>query len=126
MRDAGGQVNYRKERGRNGETAAAAFLEQRGVRILLRNYRCPFGEIDLIGKEKDTILIIEVKMRSDREQGYACEAVDMRKQYKICRIYDYFRMRYRLDEYVPVRFDVVEVDGRYDCRWIRNAFPYQY
>lgn len=119
-------MDHRKERGRNGETAAAAFLEKQGVRILLCNYRCPFGEIDLIGKEGETFLMIEVKMRNGRTQGYPCEAVNQQKQRKICRTYDHFRMKYQLDEYVPVRFDVVEVDGRYDCRWIRNAFPYQY
>ena len=89
-------MDHRKERGRNGETAAAAFLEKQGVRILLCNYRCPFGEIDLIGKEGETFLMIEVKMRNGRTQGYPCEAVNQQKQRKICRTYDHFRMKYQI------------------------------
>ena len=50
---------------------------------------------------------------------------DWRKQRKICRVFDYFRMKHRLDDYVPVRFDVVEVDSAYRCHWIKNAFEYQ-
>lgn len=89
-----------------------------------RNYRCRWGEIDLIGREGNTLLIIEVKMRMGTRCGYPGEAVDKIKQQKICRVYDYYRMKNRLNEYVPVRFDVVEVDGKYRCHWIKNAFEY--
>ena len=92
--------------------------------VLERNFFCRSGEIDLIGREGDTLLIVEVKMRTDNRQGSPCEAVDTRKQKKICRVFDYYRMKHRLDEYVPVRFDVVEVDSQYHCRWIKNAFEY--
>ena len=114
----------RKEQGRAGETAAASFLEKQGVSVLERNFFCRSGEIDLIGREGDTLLIVEVKMRTDNRQGSPCEAVDTRKQKKLCRVFDYYRMKHRLDEYVPVRFDVVEVDSQYHCRWIKNAFEY--
>ncbi|MCD8019135.1 MAG: YraN family protein [Clostridiales bacterium] len=64
-------------------------------------------------------------MRKDKKQGYPCEAVDQRKQHKICRTFDYFRMKYQLDDFVSVRFDVVEVSGDGQCHWIKNAFEYQ-
>lgn len=118
-------MTERKERGRTGETAAASFLEKQGVQIIYRNYRCRYGEIDLIGRERDCLLIVEVKMRKSYRQGRPCEAVDWRKQRKICRVYDYFRMKHRLDDYIPVRFDVVEVDSACHCHWIKNAFEYQ-
>ena len=118
-------MENRKERGRAGETAAASFLAEQGVQILYWNYTCRQGEIDLIGREGGTLLIVEVKMRKNRRQGSPCEAVDWRKQRKICRVFDYFRMKHRLDDYVPVRFDVVEVDSAYRCHWIKNAFEYQ-
>lgn len=118
-------MDRRKQAGQNGETVAASFLEKEGVRILMRNFRCKFGEIDLIAKENDYFLIVEVKMRTSQRQGSGCEAVDRRKQRKICRTYDYFRMKYQISEYVPVRFDVVEVDKEDHCRWIQNAFEYQ-
>ena len=118
-------MDHRKETGRSGELEAAAFLEKQGVRILIHNFRCPLGEIDLIGMEEDVLLIVEVKKRKNRKQGMPCEAVDRRKQRKICRTFDYYRMKRRLDDYVPVRFDVVEIEGEQECRWIKNAFFYQ-
>lgn len=114
-----------KQKGWTGETVAAAFLEQKGIRILLRNFRCRYGEIDLVGRDGRYLIIIEVKMRSGAGQGLPCEAVDWRKQKKICRTLDYLRGRYRLVEDVPIRFDVVEVDADLKCRWIRHAFEYQ-
>ncbi|MDO5145431.1 MAG: YraN family protein [Eubacteriales bacterium] len=119
-------MDFRKKAGRLGETAAASFLESQGVRILLRNFYCRQGEIDLIAKEGEVFLAVEVKWRRNKKQGQPCEAVDLRKQRKICRAYDYFRLKYDLDEYVPARFDVVEVDGDYQCRWIKNAFEYHW
>lgn len=121
----GEDMNGRKEAGRLGETAAAYFLEENGVRILMYNFSCRWGEIDLIGKEGKVLLIVEVKQRKGQKQGQPCEAVDVRKQKKICRTFDYFRMKYGMDDYVPVRFDVVEVDAAFQCRWIKNAFEYQ-
>lgn len=118
-------MDKRKQAGQNGETVAASFLEKEGVRILMRNFRCKFGEIDLIAKENESFLIVEVKMRSTKNQGTGREAVDWRKQRKICRTYDYFRMKYQISDYVPVRFDVVEVDKKGQCHWIQNAFEYQ-
>ena len=102
-------MKNRKEQGRAGETAAASFLKKQG-------------------QEENTLLIVEVKTRTSSRQGYPCEAVDVRKQRKICRVYDHFRMERRLDDCQPVRFDVVEVvetAGGYYCRWIKNAFEYQ-
>ncbi|MDD7114657.1 MAG: YraN family protein [Anaerobutyricum sp.] len=118
-------MDIRKQAGQKGETVAASFLEKEGVRILMRNFRCKFGEIDLIAKDKEYFLVVEVKMRSGTKQGLGCEAVDRRKQRKICRTYDYFRMKYQISEYVSVRFDVVEVDQEDHCHWIKNAFEYQ-
>lgn len=118
-------MDIRRQRGCAGETVAAAYLEQKGIRILVQNFRCRFGEIDIIAKEKDVFIIVEVKTRTDKKQGYPCEAVDKKKQRKICRTFDYFRMRYHLDDYVPIRFDVIEVDRDSHCHWIPNAFEYQ-
>ncbi len=118
-------MEVQKMAGRNAETAAASFLEKQGVSVLINNFHSRFGEIDLIGKCGGVLLVVEVKMRSKTDRGSPCEAVDMRKQKKICRTFDYFRMKYQMDDFVPVRFDVVEVDSGLNCRWIRNAFEYQ-
>ncbi|MBR0381827.1 MAG: YraN family protein [Eubacterium sp.] len=115
-------MDRRKLTGQLGETVAAAFLQEQGVVILRRNYRCRFGEIDLIGRDGHTLVIIEVKAR---KKGAGAQAVDLRKQKRICATLTWFRMKERIPEYVPVRFDVIEVDGAMKCRWIRNAFEYQ-
>ncbi len=118
-------MDQKKKLGMEGERAAAAFLADRGIHILKRNFRCRLGEIDIIAKDSNSYLMVEVKTRKQQEQGFAGEAVDQRKQYKICRVFDYFRMRYHLTEDMPVRFDVIELDQDLNCRWIRNAFEYR-
>ena len=117
-------MDNRKQRGRDGETVAAAFLEKNGVRILYCNFRSPFGEIDIIGKDGKYIIVVEVKRRLHNRLGTPAEAVRYPKQHKICKTFDYFRMQYRIDSFCSVRFDVVEVDGQMECHWIKNAFEY--
>lgn len=115
-------MDRRKLTGQLGETVAAAYLQKQGIYILRRNYRSRFGEIDLIGQEGHTLVIIEVKTR---KRGPGAQAVNLRKQKRICATLNWFRMKERIPEHVPVRFDVIEVDGNLKCRWIRNAFEYQ-
>lgn len=117
-------MDMRKKTGKLGETSAAAFLQGQGVRILERNFRSRFGEIDLIGLDGPYLAVIEVKTRKSRVSGQGAEAVDLRKQHKICSTFNYYRMKRKLSDYVPVRFDVVEVDGDSGCRWIKNAFDF--
>ena len=114
----------RKRYGDQGEIAAAAFLEEAGVRILQKNFRCRYGEIDLIGWDGYYYLVLEVKYRYTSDYGEASEAVDYRKQQKICLTFDYYRMKKQLDEFTPVRFDIVEVDRYGRCRWLKDAFDY--
>ena len=114
----------RKRYGDQGEIAAAAFLEEAGVRILQKNFRCRYGEIDLIGWDGYSYLVLEVKYRYSSDFGEASEAVDYRKQQKICLTFDYYRMKKQLDEFTPVRFDIVEVDRYGRCRWLKDAFNY--
>lgn len=118
-------LNDKKRLGAEGENAACAFLSDQGVRILERNFRCRFGEIDIIAIEQNCRIMIEVKTRKDEDQGFPGEAVDRRKQYKICRVFDYYRMKYQLSDEISVRFDVIEVDKEMECHWIKNAFEYQ-
>ena len=74
----------RRNYGMAAEEAAALFLEGKGIRILERNFRSYHGEIDIIALEKETILIVEVKMRRNKECGTPAEAVNLKKQKRIC------------------------------------------
>lgn len=117
-------MNTRAE-GAAWEKCAAEYLTARGMRIRERNYRCRQGEIDLVGYEGEYLVFVEVKFRSTTGSGYAADAVDVRKQRRICRVADYYRAAHGLGENTAVRYDVVTVQGS-EITWIRNAFPHIY
>ncbi len=105
------------------EKAAADHIISQGGQIITTNYRCRMGEIDIIARDGDTICFIEVKYRKDIQKGYPVEAVDIRKQFTICRVSDHFRMVKALSDERPYRYDVISITG--ECiRWIKNAFSY--
>lgn len=106
------------------EKKAGAFLESQGLTILQYNFRNRYGEIDIVARDLETTVFVEVKYRKDVGKGLPEEAVDYRKQAKICRVADYYRMKHHMGDFVPVRFDVVAVCGR-EIRWYRNAFEYR-
>ncbi len=111
----------RKEVGTVWERKAAEYLEAHGMKIRERNFRCRQGEIDLIGSHEGYLVFVEVKYRGSREMGYAAEAVDSRKQRKICRAADCYRYFHGLGDNTPVRYDVLTVQGE-ELQWLKNAF----
>ena len=121
--------NLRKT-GSRMEEAAAAYLAERGVTILERNFRSRTAEIDIVGKQDGTLLFIEVKARAENQKsGTAPEAVGTAKQKRICRCADYYMHSKGIDPYrTGIRFDVVAITMREDkepeIRWIKNAFNY--
>lgn len=109
--------------GKKAENLAAAYLSGKGIRIIARNYRCRKGEIDLIGREGEYLVFIEVKARRTLACGYPGEAVTSAKQKKICQTALYYCWKEKIDRNCPIRFDVVEIlEGR--IRHIRNSFSY--
>ncbi len=105
------------------EEKAAAFLEEQGFFLLDTNYRCRQGEVDLIGVHEDCLVFIEVKYRKNARSGMPEEAVDKRKQAKICLVSDYYRLTHPFNSKRQVRYDVVAICGE-DTRWYQNAYPY--
>lgn len=114
----------RRQTGRCGEDAAAHFLEQRGVRILARNYHDRDGEIDLIGEHEGVLLFIEVKYRTSSRCGDPAEAVHVQKQRSICRTALYYLHQTGQDPERPIRFDVISMTEK-SLQWIRDAFPFR-
>ncbi len=105
------------------EALAAEYLEKQGLRIIEKNFRCRQGEIDLIAYDGSYYIFIEVKYRRTAEAGNPAEAVGYRKQIKICRAADFYRMSRRISASTPVRFDVIGIlDGQ--ITWYKNAFYY--
>jgi len=98
----------RKDLGAAGEDLATAALKKQGYKILERNYACPLGEIDLIARQGQSIVFVEVKTRSNLNFGGPREAVPGAKQARLKRLAEYYLKQKRL-EGVAVRFDVVGI-----------------
>lgn len=96
------------ELGRRGEDAAARFLYRRGYDIVERNWKCAAGEADIIARDGDVVVFVEVKTRTSIEKGLPSDAVDKRKREKYEKIAALFLMDYDAVD-VPVRFDVVSL-----------------
>ncbi len=110
--------------GRKGEDLAAAYLERAGYEIIERNYRCAFGEVDIVAREGDSLVFVEVKSRRSESFGEPELAVGRDKQKKIVRVsLDYLQKKRGLS--VSARFDVVTVKmlpGGTRIELIRDAF----
>lgn len=113
---------YNKRRiGSRYEEQAAAYLRQQGLIIQAQNYRNRYGEIDLIAKDGDYLVFIEVKYRRDEDKGNPFEAVSGGKQQRIRNTARYYLYQHRYREETPCRFDVIGILAR-EIRWIKNAF----
>lgn len=99
---------YKQETGKSGEEIASIYLEKEGYIILERNFSCHQGEIDIIAKDKDEIVFIEVKTRTNKKYGLASEAVNKQKQNHLIRTIKYYIYinNYENDF---IRIDVIEV-----------------
>ena len=99
----------RQSLGKLGESLACAELERRGYAILARRYRTRFGEIDIVARDGDATVFVEVKARAGDEFGGGAAAVTARKQRRITYMATDYLSRHQLHG-TPCRFDVVTVD----------------
>ena len=118
----------RRAVGSRYEEIACGYLVQKGVRIIRRNFRCREGEVDIVCRDKKTLVFVEVKYRSGRRYGFAEEAVSYPKMRTICRVSDFYRIRFGFREDTPIRYDVIAIEsdpeGMEHIRWHKNAFSY--
>ena len=96
-------------RGEPAESLAAAFLEREGLRILERNYRCRFGEIDLVAAAGATLVFVEVRARASEAFGGAAGSITAAKRKRLVAAARHDLARHRADS--ACRFDVVLVRG---------------
>lgn len=116
-----------REAGDRGEAMAAEYLRENGYEILASQFRCRFGEIDLIAEKDGVLLFVEVKLRTNLQYGVPREYVTVKKQEKLRAAALLYLSGRELD--VPARFDVAEVytdvhrsAGKTRIRYIANAF----
>ncbi len=101
-------MDTKKQLGVLGENTAALYLTERGYSIIMRNYRCKQGEIDIIARDDDTFIFVEVKARTSLAYGMAKESVNWHKQKKIRNCALWYLNQNNLDN-ANVRFDVIEI-----------------
>jgi len=92
--------------GQEGEHYVAKYLKKKGYQILDKNYRCKLGEIDIIARDGEELVFIEVKTRSGLSHGSPAAAVDVRKQRQISRTAQWYLAEQTLFD-SPARFDVI-------------------
>lgn len=118
---------FAKLLGNRGENAAVRYLKAKGYRILFRNHKNQFGEIDIIARDQDWIVFVEVKTRSSTAAGHPTEAVTVGKQIQLTKLAMVFLKRHKLLNH-RARFDVVSIiwpTGTTDpvIDHYMNAFP---
>ncbi len=121
-------MNQRQAFGKAGEDLAVRYLKKKGYKVIQQNYTCPLGEIDIIARQKKTIVFVEVKTRRSLSFGSAKLAITPHKQRKISMTALYYlKSSQQMDQ--DARFDVVTVQSAGDSQeidLIQNAFDLAY
>jgi putative endonuclease len=116
----------RLARGRLWESHAAAYLEQHGLTILTKGYRCRLGELDLVCRDDRELVIVEVRARSSGARCSAVESIDAHKRRRIVQATRHLLMRHAAWNGARIRFDVVAFEAidseQPRVEWIKNAF----
>ena len=107
-------------RGESAEQQALNFLQQKGLKLVSRNFRCKQGELDLIMLDGQTLVIVEVRYRKTDKYGSAAESVTRAKQSRIIAATHIYLSGQQKNQ--SVRFDVIAMSGEGRIEWIRNAF----
>ena len=119
-----------REQGQYTENLACRYLENKGFKLVEKNFNCKVGEIDLIMQDNDTIVFVEVRYRKSNDFGSGAESITVTKQSKLIKTASLYLQRHvKLSQY-PVRFDVVSITGfieteelnKINFDWIENAF----
>lgn len=118
-------MSVTKAAGDRGEAETAKYLRKRGYTLLASQWRCRFGELDLVARDRrGTVCFVEVKLRSEGSIGLPREFVDGRKRERLRSAAAAYLSTYDID--APARFDVAEVyvekDGRLRVEYLENAF----
>lgn len=111
--------------GAAAERRAADFLKRAGLALIARNYRSPFGEIDLIMRQDEVTVFVEVRSRARTDYGTPVESVDRRKQERLRATAEHYLQRDGQASNRPCRFDIVAITASPEgerVEWLRNAF----
>ncbi len=110
--------------GRSGEAFARRWLEARGLKHICSNFRCRYGELDLVMRERDCLVIVEVRYRHNDDYGGALPSVTPVKLQRIAKAIQFLLQQHRQLRELPLRFDVIALAGPLDkpvVTWCRRA-----
>lgn len=118
---------FTKESGHQAEERALHYLQDQGLKFVGRNYHCFAGEIDLIMRDGEYFVFIEVRSRVNISYGGGIDSITHSKRQKIIKTATHYLVRHQIYEKYPVRFDVLGIDGKSgDITWISDAFGTNY
>jgi putative endonuclease len=121
MKPTGGPDSAaRSSVGQDKERLAADFLTRQGLRLIARNHRCRFGEIDLIMGDAGVLVFVEVRYRASSRFGTPAETVDHHKQRRLVAAANHYLLVH--PSVLPCRFDVVAMTGHDQVLWLKDAF----
>ena len=112
------------ERGLEAEEEAMQWLKSHGLQLLARNYRTRLGEIDLIMRDQNEVVFVEVRLRLSKIYAPAAETIVLRKQQRIQKAAEHYLQRFHSSTLPNCRFDVMASDGK-SWQWIKHAFTAQ-
>lgn len=113
-----------QRRGKQFEDLACKHLRKHGLKLLTRNYHCRRGEIDLIMRDKESLVFVEVRYRRQACYGSASESVNWHKQQRLIAAAEHYLL-HEFKTQPAARFDVVAIsgaEGNIELEWINNAF----
>ncbi|MEN9470792.1 MAG: hypothetical protein RL214_148 [Pseudomonadota bacterium] len=126
-----------KKLGKQAEDFVCHYLQKQKLKLITRNYSCRYGEIDLIMRDKTSLVFVEVRYRQNPHFGSGLETITLTKQNKVIKTAEYYLLTHHLSEKTACRFDVVGVKpsiqdlrqavfisklSRAQVEWIKNAF----
>ncbi|WP_058476435.1 YraN family protein [Legionella steigerwaltii] len=116
-----------QQKGRIAEEKALAYLKKQGLKFITQNYSCRLGEIDLIMRDKDQLVFIEVRSRVSTQFGGGIASVTYTKRQKILKTATYYMLEHQKYDQFALRFDVLSIDGKSaTINWIKDAFGADY
>ncbi len=111
-----------RSRGHTAETLACDYLQRQGLKLVMRNYTCKVGELDLIMQDAAQLVFVEVRSRRASQHGTPVDTITADKQRRLIRAAEHYLQRYQVDQ--ACRFDVVGItyhNDRVQVDWVPNA-----
>lgn len=112
------------DKGKTNETLALNYLRERGLKSIEVNYRCFFGEVDIIMRHEQALVFVEVRNRKSQNYGSPIETVTKSKQQRIIKTAQHYIMSHNISASEQIRFDVVGITDQSSqpIQWVQNAF----